>query len=374
MLLSRLLDIEKLKIEVNRRMVSVRAHPLDPDLRIFNYTHEAAYEGEWTHEQKICRGLIVHIDRHTGLATVVARPLAKFFNYGEHILNHEEIPLDEPFYVSSKEDGSLGILYQAPDGPAIATRGSFESEQATWATNWLRASVPSCGASEGNVARLFGAGVTVLFEIIFQANRIVLDYGDFEGLIHLVTLDNATGRPVEEYQWAGRRAETHQFDHLEDLLGHVATADSTNQEGFVIYFHWSDLRIKVKFASYVALHRILTGLSERRIWEHISAGGVITEFLENVPDELFAWIREVDSRLRMRHDLIIAGLQDRAQKLHTQSFSTRKDLAIAIADDPDRGRLFRAYDGQWDRLSQDIWRSLRPEGNKTFRTDEDSCT
>lgn len=372
MLLSSLLDIEKLKTEVNRRMVSVRAHPLDPDLRIFNYTHEAAYEGKWTHEQKICRGLIVQFDRNTGLATVVARPMAKFFNYGEHILGHEDIPLDEPFYVSSKEDGSMGLLYQAPDGPAIATRGSFESEQAMWATNWLRASVPLLGASGGKVTDIFGQGVTVVFEIVYPANRIVLDYGDFEGLIHLVTLDNATGRPVEEYQWAGRRAETHQFDHLEDLLGYVETAESDNREGFVIYFPWSDLRVKVKFSEYVKLHRILTGLSERRIWEHISQGGSIEDFIEGVPDEFFQFVQEVESRLRYEYEGRKATLGDKVANLHRQNFPTRKDLAISIARDPDRGLIFRGYDGQWDRVSAAIWKSIRPEGNRTFRDDNDS--
>ena len=65
MLLSELLDIDKLREEVWRRMVSVRSHPLDLDLRIFNYTHEAAYEGQWTHEQKVCRGLIVRTSTET---------------------------------------------------------------------------------------------------------------------------------------------------------------------------------------------------------------------------------------------------------------------------------------------------------------------
>jgi RNA ligase len=362
MLLSELLDIDKLRAEMRRKFVSVREHPLDPKLRIYNYTHEAAYEGEWTHEQKVCRGLIV---RHLGYdAVVLARPFPKFFNYGEHLLGHETIPLDEPFSVTSKEDGSLGILYQAPDGPAIATRGSFESDQATWATEHLRASIPSPVIPESNLTRLF--------EIIYPENRIVLSYGEWKGLIHLATLDTETGLPVPETAWTGLRAETHPFERLEDLLGYVETADADNREGFVIYFPESDLRVKVKFEEYVKLHRILTGLSERRIWEHISEGGKIEDFIDGVPDEFYQFVHSVDQRLRMQHYLIMTGLRAKADHYIALNLPTRKDLALALSEEPDRGWIFRAVDGQWDKLSEAIWRSLKPVGNVTFRNDGDS--
>jgi hypothetical protein len=508
MLLSELLDLDKLRVEMRRKFVSVREHPMDSKLRIYNYTHEAAYEGEWTHEQKVCRGLIVH---HFGYdAVVLARPFPKFFNYGEHLLGHETIPLDEPFSVTSKEDGSLGILYQAPDGPAIATRGSFESDQATWATEHLRASIPSPVVPESNLTRLFEQNVTVLFEILAPWNRIVLDYGSFEGLVLLAVLDNETGRPLdlhalqeqatphdgrehssrpedrvaqvsdlsqreqqerqgeawgpastdntrlaedspgsvegvgeEELQqdpsvhqrgqagslhglssdipsvrdglrpqgphgegderrglsqseeddsrdrevrsgvrqlssdqnlgfWSGPVVEHHQFERLEDLLGYVETADADNREGFVIYFPESDLRVKVKFEEYVKLHRILTGLSERRIWEHISEGGKIEDFIDGVPDEFFDWVREVDARLRMQHELLMESLRYNADLLHKQNFETRKDLAIYLQGEKERGWLFRAYDGQWDRLSEAVWKDIKPRGNVTFRDDDDS--
>lgn len=372
MLLSDLLDIDKLRMEIIANTISVRAHPLDPNLRIYNYTHAAAYEGVWTHEQRVCRGLIVRHPWGDAEGELVARPFKKFWNYGEHLMGHEDIPLHEPFTVTSKEDGSLGILYQAPDGPAIATRGSFESEQALWATAHLRASGAPSGRSEGNVARLFGSGVTVLFEIVFPANRIVLDYGGYEGLIHLATLDTETGRPVEEHQWAGRRTSTLPFAKLEDVLAYVKSSPAENREGFVIYFPESDLRVKVKFEEYVKLHRILTGLSERRIWEHISQGGKIEDFIDGVPDEFYSWVREVDQRLRMQHDMAMNGLSMKAEVLHEKNFPSRRDLALFIKDEPDKGYLFRAYDGQWGRLSEQIWKDLRPVGNITFRDDDDS--
>lgn len=363
MLLSDLLNIDNLRMEIQRKFISVRAHPLDSNLRIMNYTHEAAYAGEWTHEQKICRGLIVQHEGYRQDGLVVARPFKKFFNYGEHLVGHEDIPLNEPFTVTSKEDGSLGILYQAPDGPAIATRGSFESDQAAWATNHLRASDCPWAGVEDNLTRLF--------EIIFPANRIVLDYGDFEGLIHLATIDNETGREVEEPLWEGPRVQGYGFQTLEELQDHLTNEPASNREGFVVTFE-SGLKVKFKFESYVALHRILTGLSERRIWDHISTGGKIEDFIEAVPDEFFTWVREVDARLRMQWMLHMSGLRDRAAKLHDMNFPTRKDLAIAIAEDPDRGWLFRAYDGQWKQLSDAVWKAIRPEGNRTFRTDDDS--
>lgn len=58
----------------------------------------------------------------------VLRPLPKFLNHDQP--EAPVIALDEPVVVTDKADGSLGIIYPTPDGPAVATRGSFASDQA----------------------------------------------------------------------------------------------------------------------------------------------------------------------------------------------------------------------------------------------------
>src|SRR4051812_16154524 len=91
------------------------------------------------------RGLIVDRDDN-----IIARPFGKFFNHGERLAAEELKSLYAragkdgegkqrlpPVHVYDKVDGSLGILYWTSSGPMIATRGSFQSEQAGEANKML---------------------------------------------------------------------------------------------------------------------------------------------------------------------------------------------------------------------------------------------
>ncbi|MGF2075356.1 RNA ligase, partial [Enterococcus casseliflavus] len=91
------------------------------DLSIYNYTQKTQYEQYWTEETSVCRGLI--LDSHD---RIIARPFRKFRNIEEY--GPDWTPPAEPFDVTTKLDGSLGITYLTPDGIQIATRGSFTSD------------------------------------------------------------------------------------------------------------------------------------------------------------------------------------------------------------------------------------------------------
>ena len=48
--------------------------------------------------------------------------------------------------------------------------------------------------------------------------------------------------------------------------------------------------IKIKQEDYVILHRIVTGLNERAVWEHLMThNGDYSELLESVPDEFYGF-------------------------------------------------------------------------------------
>src|SRR5690606_23624256 len=77
-----------------------------------------------------------------------------------------------------KIDGSLGIQYRLPDGrQAIATRGSFTSDQALHATKRLR--------EAGWDIMPHDFAFTWLWEIVYPGNRVVVDYGDRDELVYL---------------------------------------------------------------------------------------------------------------------------------------------------------------------------------------------
>src|SRR6185369_15422771 len=139
-----------------------------------------------------------------------ARPFAKFFNHGQP--GAPGIDLTEPVAVSDKADGSLGILYPDGAGWAVATRGSFASDQARHATALLATRYPDFTPPPG---------LTVLFEIIYPANRIVLDYQGLDDLVLLGAVDIATGRsfgPEAVPDWPGPVVETFGYATFAEAL------------------------------------------------------------------------------------------------------------------------------------------------------------
>ncbi len=340
--------------------VRERTHPDDPWLRILNYTEKAQYEHVWNRETQACRGLIVDADDR-----VVARPWPKFFNYGEH--PDGSLDLTAPVEITDKLDGSLGILYQGPDGWAIATRGSFASDQALHATRLLREQYMPGRAWTPT------EGLTYLFEIIYPDNRIVVNYGPVDDLMFLGAVridDGATFGPGDRPEWPGPRTATFPFTSLADAL---TLTPRPNAEGVVVRFVDTGFMVKVKQDDYVRLHRLVTGLSERTVWEHlVEHDGTYSELLAAIPDEFHGWVRDRAEFLRTAHSQALTG----ALQAHEQILTalpdgfTRKDYALAAAHRPERALLFNLLDGR--DPSPAIWRALKPFGsNPMLHTSED---
>lgn len=266
-------------------LVRRQEHPELP-LAILNYTERAAYQGTWNEATLNSRGLIVNTD--TG--DIVARPFPKFFNYGQP--GAPDLDLDAPAAVTEKVDGSLGILYPRGDGRwAVATRGSFTSDQAIHATE-LWDDVYQFAWQPGPLE-----GFTYLFEIVYPANRIVCDYGDLDDLVLLAAIDNETGMRASPRMWPGPRVSEHPYRTLAEAL---AAEPRPNAEGLVVNVYQPDAPgalVKIKQEDYVALHRIVTGLNKRTVWQHIDAGLPIDELIEPLPDEFRPWVEDVVAEL-----------------------------------------------------------------------------
>src|SRR6476469_704564 len=142
MKLSSLIDLEELELEISNGMVTRRFHGARP-CAILNYTLQCQYTWHWTDLTVKCRGLVYN----TETLEVVARPFEKFFNWDQgrgSELWHNPMPPTGPVVRMEKMDGSLGILCfdensvsnGVPTDEWIATRGSFHSEQAEWATEF----------------------------------------------------------------------------------------------------------------------------------------------------------------------------------------------------------------------------------------------
>lgn len=325
---------------LDERMVIVQKHPA-ADLFIYNYTNKAQYDGVWNEVTLQCRGLILD-----GEWNIVSRPFKKFFNLEEYPA--DEIP-DEPFDVFEKVDGSLGILYWLGDAPCIATRGSFISDQAVHASAILI-------EKYGGITSKLDRSLTYLFEIIYPQNRIVIDYGDKDDLVLLAVIDNLTGdeRQLPDIGFPVVK----KYDGITDfkLLKYL---EEENQEGFVIRFK-SGLRAKVKFAEYLRLHRIVTGVSNVVIWEHLAEGRSFEDLLDKVPDEFYEWVKKTTAELKAQYDAILVHSQNSFKQ-----FETRKETALYFQTQKYPAVLFAMLDGK--PVDKIIWKMLRPPFAKPFK-------
>ena len=188
MKLSDIIDTGVLEDEIRAGYVSRRYHPEFSELAILNYTDKCQFDQHWNDVTLQTRGLIYN----TETGEVVARALPKFFNYGDEA-HTGRLDLDAPILGAfNKWDGSLGIVYERPDGKlAVATRGSFSSDQALHATELLQRDA-YFGFREWAYLRVLESNTPVL-EIVYPENRIVLDYGDRDELVLLGLMDNLSG-------------------------------------------------------------------------------------------------------------------------------------------------------------------------------------
>jgi len=314
---------------INLGLIKETVHPHYPELAIYNYTPECQFSRAWDDVTLAARGLVMN--RETG--DVIAKPWPKFFNLSEH----NTVP-DGPAIVREKMDGSLGIVFHYDGKWHIATRGSFQSEQAVRAQEWI----------EGHD---FPKGYTHLFEIIYPGNRIVVDYGDFEGPVYLESLCLETGAVFDLDIW-DRKAEYHGALRPQELPQH-----KPNSEGYVLYWPDHDFRVKMKFDEYVRLHKIMTEYSIKRLWEHLSVGGDFNELIGGVPDEFYQEVSRDRKKLFDAYDGIYDDAAKTAEAVH--DMATRKEQARHIMQDNKdlSGIVFKLLDGK--DVNEAIWRKVR---------------
>ncbi len=369
MKLAELLDTAVLERHVTDRVVTTRSHPKLP-LTIYNYTAKATYDEVWDAVTKVCRGLIVA--KPTG--DIIARPFPKFWNIGQYPETQEaNLPKTVP-EVSEKLDGSLGIFWQYEGESGIATRGIFDSEQAIWATRWWKQNVK---------AAELDPRMTWLFEIIFPENRIVCDY-DFEGLVLLAVIETDTGVEwtTADVDAAAQRLGVRRPKRFDKSLAECLADNRLNEEGYVLTWRSTtgpSLRAKVKFAEYVRLHKLLTGMSERDVWEVVSTGRAVEPLLERTPQDFQVWLLGLVAQFKEKY----AGIENQAEEILREARAripgepkdreTRKALAAVFTKhkDPLPAVLFNKLDGQHDRAREAIWKSLYPEGGRVFKIEKE---
>lgn len=385
-----ILDYDALSAMFAAKRISKGYHPTLP-LAILNYTALAQYAGEWTHEERVCRGLIVDYN-----GNVIARGPSKFFNYGQ--AGAPEISLDTPVWVTRKEDGSLGIGWSYEGEYGIATRGSFVSEQAIHATNLL--------TKKDKMVIDYSAknGRTQIWEIVYPENRIVLDYAARDEIISLGGVRNTDGLIVERSMNIFRETPKSAYPEI-TLAEALALPIPDDEEGYVLDIHTKDRdtigHVKLKGERYKQLHALMTNTNARNVWiqlavrelheyiqkpnewatflemdpkdaERVDTSTSFAEWLGEVPDEFGEWVDQV------RND-IVTDMCSYASK-----FANEYALASQIEDKRARYEQVLSKSlagkeiGRWVDTGDatpvylKAWKLAKPAGTNTpFRKDED---
>lgn len=350
--------LEQFQPFIDEGLITKREHPFMP-LSILNYSDKCMWERRWTPETMMCRGLVV-----TEAGEIVARPFPKFFNYQElpqipsefEKLQHA-IAEGELFQVSEKLDGSLIICFQWAGQLVVASRGSFTSQHVWWAEEILLEQYPDFMPPEG---------YTYLFELIHPENPIVVNYHGQKDLFLLAVIHTESGVECIDMADTGFPEPwvSEDFADLDSVLNYP---QAKNREGFVVTFLDSGFRVKFKWDEYKRLHKMLTGVTPKTIWEILSAGSRVSD-VAGVPDEWMQWVMNIELGLKLRYSEILWASRLTFERAKLENPPDRKGYAEIFKQTPFPAILFKMLDGR--DPSDLIWKMVKPEGGGAFRCSE----
>ena len=341
--MAKLTNIPLVESMVNQGYISVQKHP-SCDLYCYNYTAACAVEGMWNEATSQCRGVVTDAEYN-----ILSRPFAKFFNY-EEIADKSVIPQGAAT-AYDKLDGSLGIVYWIGDTPYICTRGSFVSDQALHATETLHRKYRGAWS---RLAGLRDRGYTVLFEIIYPENRVVVDYGDMDDIVLIAIVSNERdGDEIDIGEYRDVFPTARCFGRWEGWTGIRSIIDGRNREGFVLVFE-DGFRMKMKYEDYFRLHRLKNYLTKKRIFEYLETGR---------RDELAVLVNQLDEEVRLsvakitgEYDARFNRILDEA-KAEYRDFETDKEAAAYFRTCKQAPVLFALRKGQ--PVDGIVWRLVK---------------
>lgn len=333
-----MIDLELLAKHVEAGLVRQQRHPALP-LTLYNYADRCQYERLWDDVTLQCRGLVMHGDK------IVARPFRKFFNDTEHA--EGEIPWHLPCEITEKLDGSLLIAFFFEGEWHCCTRGSFLSTQAKQGRRFL----------EQYSLGMLREDVTYLFEVIYPENRIVVNYGEMADVILLAAIRTVDGTELPDTCWPGSFRHVRRLPPDADARS-LRSIIRDDEEGYVVRFS-NGFRMKVKGQRYMELHRLISGVSSRSVWESLSQRKSFDELLAVIPDEFGEWVRDERDSLLRQYDELAARVED--AYVAVKGLPDRKSQALVITSEyrDVASAVFAALDGKdaWSIL----WKQLYPE-------------
>lgn len=299
--------------------IDVVNHPQFDWLSIISYTKHAQLDRMWNEVTMNCRGVI--IDNRT--YDILYRGFEKFFNQEE--LEGLGIKVPElPFEAYEKLDGSLGIMYFVNDVPYIATKGSFQSDQAIHATKIVQ-------ERYGEALKYIDkTHFTYLFEIIYPENKIVVEYGDVDDIFMTGMIDNVTGldiSPSEAQKYIGHIFKfAKRYDGLTNWRNIREEFSGENREGFVVRFS-NGFRMKMKYEDYFRKHFLKSYLTEKHVFDF---------YCNNKLDELRELMKEFDEENQMMIEKMLNKFDFHYNRIKNEAMAEFKNMGYEVGTPIDK--------------------------------------
>jgi RNA ligase len=292
------IDIQKFRTQyIDTGLVQVGHHDTFP-LSIYSYGRKAVHEEVWDAVTTKCRGIVVSDD-----GNVIARPFEKFHNFGSSLGQWSAGTFLESMnpIIWEKIDGFMITAFKYRGEWHAASKGSFHSIHAKWATAELR-------RHENH----FPEGFTPVFEGLHPDLRIVVDYGKRQELVLLALINIKEGGELlpnilREYAVINGYATPRCYTLTLEDAKQQSLKETKNEEGYVLTWYQSSgvpIQLKMKFVEYLRLHRMVCGVSPKRIWECLSSGlGVeLEEYLNDSTPWFAAFTKKWVKALRADFD------------------------------------------------------------------------
>lgn len=344
------LDLNKINELIEEGYITSQAHPIRP-IRVYKYTAKTEYERYWNEYTSVCRGIVLDEE-----GNVLSKPFNKFFNYGmveQDVVNRIDSGMSYKIY--EKLDGSFIKTTMYNNELIFSSMCSFTSDQALKAKELFFNSVYflNLGIVEGLLEKY-----TFMFEVIYPENRIVLNYGTKEQLVLIGVIETATGKEVDISEFSNYFNTVKLYE--EKTLEQILVEDEEGREGYVVAFE-DGFRVKVKFNNYVLLHRVVTGLSNKSIYDVLATGQNLLEFLETIPDEYYDMVKVEVERLQSEYDVLLKSCYDRYNILsEVIKTGDRKEIAKEFTKFEYPFMLFAILDNNTDKAKKALWQNLKP--------------
>ena len=261
---------------------------------------------------------------------------------------------------------SCGIIfYDEEDGQwMVMTRGSFISEQCQTAQKWI---LPHNILNKDN---------TYLAEIIYPANRVVIDYGKYTGFIFIGCYNKFDGtwfdvdttlvkNCLTQEEWINIERKYSTFDELKNVVANL----TGNEEGFVIMMD-DGRRCKLKGEKYCELHKAKFGLSPLSVWENMVNGSVDASLML-LPEEFKETYNGYLKILTDKQNALYKEYMEKYESLpvtgspFADEKTNRKNFALEVLklDNKYRGFCFAMYKRDFANTKALIMDLIRPDGN-----------